>query len=128
MAERKIQPGKNGLFPIGGAHNVELDLGRNDRSKHHVVEKDMPSNLPATWKGTKIAWFSCFGVRHRNSDGSDGDFADVEYTIQMDALPAGKTLLAFYDGTVQELNATTQGGKTRFQLNRGDPPVGYIPP
>lgn len=127
MAERKIQAAKNGLFPIGGAHNVKVDLERNDHAKYHVVEKDMPSHLPATWNGTKITWFTCFGVRYRKDDDSSGDYADVEYTIQMDALPEGKTLLAFYDGAVQVLSATTQGGKTRFRLNRGDPPVGYAP-
>ncbi len=126
MAERKIQAAKNGLFPIGGPHNVEVNLERNDHAKYHVVEKDMPSNLPATWNGKKITWFICFGVRHKNSDGSDGDFADVEYSIQMDALPADKTLLAFYDNAVHVLETETVGGKTKARLNRGDPPVGHM--
>ena len=127
MAERKIQAGKSGLYTIGGTHNVELDLERNDHAKHHVVQKDMPSNLPTTWNGTKITWFTCFGVRHKNTDGSDGSFADVDYSIQMDALSADKTLLAFYDGAIHVLTAQTANGKTHIRLNRGDPPVGHVP-
>jgi hypothetical protein len=127
MAERKIQTGKSGLYSIGGKHNVELNLEHNDHAKHHVVEKDMPTNLPTTWNGTKITWFTCFGVRHKKDDGSDGDFADVEYSIQMDALSADKTLLTFYDGAIHVLKTETAGGKTKARLNRGDPPVGHIP-
>jgi hypothetical protein len=75
---------------------VELHLGKNDSAKFHVIEKDLPDGLPSEWKGTKINWFACFGVRHRKEDGGDGEYADVEYFAHMDEAP-GKTSLAYYD-------------------------------
>ncbi len=128
MAERRLQAGNNGLFSISSrGPKVDLDLAQNERSKFHVVEKDMPANLPTQYKGVTINWFACFGVRHRMADGSAGDFADVEYLIHLDQMP-GKTFLAFYDGAIHELSGETSGGKTHVRLNRGDPPVGSVPP
>lgn len=127
MAERRLQAGKSGLFSVSSrGPKVDLHLEQNDPAKFHVIEKDMPTNLPTEWKGMKINWFTCFGVRHKNSDGSDGDFADVEYSVHLDALP-GKTFLAFYDGAIHELRGEASGGKVRVRLNRGDPPVGHVP-
>ena len=127
MTERPIQAGKSGLFTIGGTHNVEINLEKNDHAKHHVIEKVMPTGLPTQWNKMDITWFACFGVRHKSADGTIGDFADVDYSFQMDALPEGKTLLAFYDGTVHVVPSSTQGGKTKGLLKRGDPPVGFAP-
>ncbi len=129
MAERKLQVAKNGMFSVSSrGPKVDLHLGKNDSAKFHVIEKDMPTELPAEWKGAKINWFTCFGVRHRKDDGGDGDFADVEYFAHMDEL-AGKTYVAYYDGALHELEQQSLGGgKMRLRILKGDPPVGMIPP
>lgn len=128
MAERRLQAGKSGLFSVSSrGPKVDLHLEQNDPAKFHVIEKDMPTNLPTEWKGMKINWFTCFGVRHKNSDGSDGDFADVEYSVHLDALPAGKRLFTHHGGQTHELSFKTEGGKTKINLAVGDPPLGWGP-
>lgn len=129
MAERKVQAAKNGMFSVSSrGPRVDLHLGQNDAAKFHVIEKDMPTGLPAKWKNTEIHWFTCFGVRHRKGDGGDGEYADVEYFAHMDEVP-GKTYVAYYDGAVHELEKQSLGGgKMRLRILKGDPPVGVIPP
>jgi hypothetical protein len=128
MAERKVQAAKNGMFSVSSrGPKVELHLGKNDPAKFHVIEKDMPEKLPSEWNGVKISWFTCFGVRHRRDDGGDGDFADVEYSVQLDELPKGKRLFAYYGGQVHELSFTSTDGKTKVNLAVGDPPLGWGP-
>ena len=130
MAERKVMAGKSGMFPISSrGPKVDLHLEKNDPAKYHVIEKDIPTDLPTVWKEMKITWFTCFGVRHRKEDGGDGEYADVDYSIQLDDM-AGKTFLTFYDNDIHELEKDNSvgGGKVRLKFKKGDPPVGMIPP
>lgn len=134
MAERTINA-QNGRFIIPGrgkhaARKLELDLGGNDPSKFVVVEKDMPTKLPTHKAGDpnfKYEWFACFGIRHLKTGGRHGDFADIHYTIILDALPAGKRLFAFYGGQVHELPTQSIGNRIKASLNVGDPPIGMGP-
>ena len=93
-----------------------------------VVTKEIAPNLPAaSADGVPIQWFAAFGVRLLNKDKSLGDYANIKYTIIMDALPAGKRLFAYYGGKLHERKFTTSGTKTRFDLEVGDPPIGFGP-
>ncbi len=134
MAERTISA-QNGKYIIPGrgkhtARKVEIDLGSHDASKFIVVEKDFPANLPTHKAGDpnfKYEWFACFGIRHAKAGGVPGDFANIEYTLTLDPLPAGKRLFAFYGGQVHEVPTRSIGNKIRATLNVGDPPLGWGP-
>ena len=128
MKENPVSRNASGRFNIPGSRNVELDLGTNDPALYVVVTKEIDPNLPAaSADGVPIQWFAAFGVRLLNKDKSLGDYANIKYTIIMDALPAGKRLFAYYGGKLHERKFTTSGTKTRFDLEVGDPPIGFGP-
>lgn len=128
MKETAVSRNARGSFNIPGSRNVELDLGVNDPTLFAVVTKTIDPNLPTTSAdGVPIQWIAAFGVRKVNKNKTLGAYANVKYSVMMDALPAGKRLFAFYGGKLHELTFTTSGAKTRFELEVGDPPIGFGP-
>lgn len=127
MRETPINRNARGRFEIPGKRKVELDLGENDHARFIVVQKEIAPDLPSSYNGINIEWFNSFGVRHRKADGSQGDYADITYTVIMDALPVGKRLFAYYGSEVHELRFQTEGKQTRASLSVGDPPIGSGP-
>lgn len=129
MPEIPVNPSANRRFVIRGKRAVELDLGDHDLSQYVVVQKDIDPNAPSEWNGIKIDWFVSFGIRHRKPDQTPGDFADIPYTVILDALPTGKRLFAYYRGAVHELDFKPVGNsnKIKVTLSVGDPPIGSGP-
>lgn len=127
-------------IPVPGKKPVEIDLGDQNPDDYSVGQKKIGSDVPTKSRdGITIEWFNAFGIRKKNKDGTLGDYADIAYTVVMDAIPSGKRLFAFYRGEVHEftlqtgtaqlmdLYYRTEGDKTYAALSVGDPPLGYGP-
>jgi hypothetical protein len=129
MAERLANKNARGYYEIRGTKTLEIDLGENDLPDYAVVQKDIPGNIDTAYGELTVRWVNAFGVRYRNKDTKKlEDFANIQYTVIMDALPAGQRLFAYYGNQIHEvLNFKTEGGKTRFSLGIGDPPIGLAP-
>ncbi len=133
MPETRIQPiTGTRRFKIKGPRNIEMDLGSNDPKKYAVMQKDLNLDLlPKKFsEDVNITWLAAYGVRKINSNGSVGDFADVRYTITLDALPANSRLFYYIEQTktlVEITEFTTNGNRTKFDLTVGDPPIGFGP-
>jgi len=71
-----------------------------------------------------VTWFNNFGVR----DAKSKKDKDVEYTVKLKKLPAGKMLFVMYGGETHKIQTTNAGTKKiKFTLSVGDPPVGVGP-
>jgi len=127
MKETPVNRNARGKYQVRGRRNIELDLGDHDPALFAVIEKEMETNLPTSYDGITIEWVNSFGVRHRGRDGKLGGYANVPYTVVMDALPVGKRLFAYYGGQVHEITFQTEGNQTRASLAIGDPPIGLGP-
>jgi len=129
MPEVPVNPSANRRFVIRGKRAVELDLGSHNLTQYVVVQKDIDPHVPAEWNGIKIDWFVSFGIRHRKPDNTAGDFANIPYTVILDALQPGQRLFAYYNNTVHELAFKPVGksGKIKVSLDVGDPPLGCGP-
>lgn len=126
--EREVARNASGRYNISGKRNVELDLGSNDPKNFAVIEKDMDPAPPGEFDGVPIQWIAAFGVRKRGKDNKLGDFARIKYTVLIDAIPVGKRLFAYYGGQVVEIKEfSTTGNRTHFELEVGDPPIGFGP-
>ena len=119
----------DGKFKIKGKHipdfdsDIEVDIGSNNAGNHDVTDKPIPD--PTPYDGGTITWFVAFAVKEK----SNGHYANLTYTVTLNALPKGKTkLFALVDGAPQELHTSSAGsGKIKFTLDVGDPPTGYWP-
>ncbi len=127
MSDTPIDRNARGRYEVPGRRNIEIDLGDNDPTQYAVVQKDIDPNIPTSFNGIQIEWFNTFGIRRRRRGKNLGDYANIPYTIFMDALPAGKRLFAYYGGAIHELSFQTEAGQTRASLSVGDPPIGYGP-
>ena len=127
MKEKPVSRNARGHFSISGGRNVEVDLGANDPAQFAVLDKELDPALPKEFNGISIQWFAAFGIRHIKADKTLGDYADINYTVTLDALPAGKHLFLYYGGQIHEQAFETSGTKTRFNLAVGDPPIGFGP-
>jgi hypothetical protein len=128
MKETPVDRNAQGRYNIPGGRNVELDLGANDFTKLVVLEKELDPALPKTYERINIQWFAAFGIRRLKADKTMGDYADISYTVSIDALPADKRLFAYYGGQIHEItDFNTDKNKTRFTLTVGDPPIGFGP-
>ncbi|MGE5251443.1 MAG: hypothetical protein ACM3QS_14670 [Bacteroidota bacterium] len=124
--------------PVSGKKPIEVDLGDNSPDDYVVESKTMdPATPAAAPDGTAIDWFNSFGIRYK--DKTKGNYANISYTVIMDAIPSTKRLFAYFNGAVQEFTLQTDtgtlknmcyrtaGGKTTAALSVGDPPLGYGP-
>ena len=119
----------NGKFKIKGKHvpgydsEIEVDIGADNAGNHDVTDKPIPN--PTAHDGGTITWFVAFAVKEK----SNGHYANLTYTVTLNALPAGKAkLFAEVSGAPQELQLHPAGsGKIKFTLDVGDPPLGYWP-
>ena len=117
-----------GKFKIKGKNipnyntDIEVDIGNNYQA-HEVTDKPIPD--PTPYEGGTITWFVAFAVKEK----SNGAYADIPYTVTLDALPKGKTkLFALLPTGITEMDVKVSGsGKIKFELAVGDPPVGYFP-
>ena len=118
-----------GKFNLKGKHfpdfdsEIEVDIGSGHAGSHEVVNKAIPD--PTPYNGGTITWFNAFGVREK----AKGHYANLAYTVTLNALPAGKKkLFALINNAPRELDIKTGGsGKIKFTLDVGDPPIGYWP-
>lgn len=121
--------GTDGKFKLKGKSipgydtEIEVDIGSENAKKYEVVSKDIPEPTPYG-KGT-ITWFNAYGIKVRET----GNYANIFYTVTLNALPPGKTkLFALINNAPQELDFKEIGnGKIKFTLEIGDPPVGIWP-
>ena len=128
MAQTPIPKNPKGRYPVPGKKIVEVDLGSNDPKKFAVVQKPLDPKLPTSFEGIKITWFNAFGIRHRKANLTLGDYAEtVSYTIYLEAVPAGKSLFAYYGGQVHKIKFSIVAGETKATLTVGDPPIGWGP-
>jgi hypothetical protein len=125
--QKPVNKNARGYYLVQGGKDVEIDLGENDTQEYAVVQKEIESGIPSEHNGIRIEWFNAFGIRRRGRDGSLGDYADIGYTVILEALPPGKHLFAYYGGQVHEIDFQTEAGFTRASLAVGDPPMGYGP-
>jgi len=116
MANAKYKIKGNNKIPN---YDSELEIEVDD--KYEAYSKDIPD--PTPYQGGTITWFNAFGVREK----STGRDEDVTYKVTLQSLPAGKRLFALYGGQPHELTTEPEGGKIKFTLNVGDPPIGSGP-
>ena|SRR5512145_1129706 len=104
---------------------TDLDIDVDDEN-YEVYDKGLPKGLPGETKNKEtITWFNNFGVRRKN--GTDEKVVP-QYRVLLQKLPEGKTLCAYYNGTVNDVPVQSTGSdKIAFTLNVGDPPTGYYP-
>ena len=118
-----------GKFKIKGKNipgydtEIEVDIGAGNEANHEVTDKPIPA--PTSYEGGTITWFVAFAVKEK----SNGNFADIPYTVTLNSLPKGKNkLYALLPSGITELSVKAGGsGKIKFDLAVGDPPVGYFP-
>jgi hypothetical protein len=119
----------DGKFKIKGKNipnyntEIEVDIGAASAANHEVTDKPIPN--PTSYDGGTITWFVAFAVKEK----SNGNYADIPYTVTLNALPKGKTkLFAKLPDGIKELDVKVSGsGKIKFELAVGDPPVGWYP-
>ncbi|HSB00587.1 MAG TPA: hypothetical protein VLE49_08050 [Anaerolineales bacterium] len=117
MANAKFQIRGNDKIPN---FDSMLEIDVDDR--HEAYSKPIPE--PTPYKDGFITWFNAFGVRDKTSLKN----ANINYTVTLQAPPAGKTLFALYDGEPHEIKTEDAGkGRVKFTLSVGDPPVGHYP-
>ncbi len=115
----------NAKFKIRGKGNIpnyvtDLDIEVDDI--YEAYSKPVPD--PTPFENGFITWFNAFGVREKVSRKD----ANVQYTVTLQALPAGKRLFYLYNNQPHEISVEDAGGgKARFSLGIGDPPVGTFP-
>ena len=119
--------------------DVEIDVGTG-------YEPYFKGTIPAptSYQGITITWFNNFGVRVKpDKQGEPAPDADVDYTVKIKKLPAGKRLFVKNkSGNVIEVTQKTSsdpadanlkysdednGNKIKFSWNIGDPPIGSGP-
>ena len=115
----------NEKFKIKGKKNIpgyDTDLEVEVDNQYEAYSKTVPD--PTPYEGGQITWFNAFGVRKK----STGKDEDVTYKVTLERPPAGKRLFALYGGRPHELTTEPgDGGKIKFTLNVGDPPIGSGP-
>jgi hypothetical protein len=106
-------------------YDSELEIEVDDK-----YEAYFKGNIPDPTQYTDesgtitVTWFNNFGVREKKSKKDE----NVEYTVRLNKLPAGKMLFVMYDGTTHKIQATDDdNNKSKFTLSVGDPPVGSGP-
>jgi hypothetical protein len=127
MNEAPANKNARGYYEVQGEKRLEIDLRDNDPNKFAVVKKDIDTGIPTKYGKLTIRWVNAFGIRHKKDDGSLGDFADISYTIIMDALEANQLLFAYYGGQIHQLQFESVGKLLRASLAVGDPPIGLAP-
>jgi hypothetical protein len=120
MARKTIK----GKVSIPG-FNTDFDVDVVD-DQYEAYDKELPKDLPKQTKnGEGITWFNNFGVRKKNGP---EEKSVPQYRVYLQKLPEGKTLCAYYNGTVNDVAVDdAEPGKIVFTLNVGDPPAGYYP-
>ncbi len=115
----------NAKFKIRGKGNIpnyvtDLDIEVDDR--YEAYSKPVPD--PTPFENGFITWFNAFGVREKVS----GKDANIQYTVTLQALPAGKRLFYLHNNQPHEISTADAGsGKVTFTLDIGDPPSGMYP-
>ncbi len=108
-------------------YDSELEIEVDD-----TYEAYFKGNIPAPSQYTDesgtitVTWFNNFGIRDTKSK----EDKDVEYTVKLKKLPAGKMLFVMYGGATHKIQTTDDDknkNKIKFTLSVGDPPVGVGP-
>ena len=132
MAKKKftVKADKENVPGYDSELEIEVDDGYEAYFKGTIPE-------PTPYQGFTITWFNNFGVRDKNSKVD----TDVEYTVKLKKLPAGKRLFVLQNGKVIEVTQKTpkdsnkdklkfadaESGKVKFTWDAGDPPTGTGP-
>ena len=117
MADTPVQP-SNGRHVLGGTRHAALE--DVDANTYDVFLTD--KNLDAAKAAYKdYDWFICFSVKAKKG----GGYADMGYTLTLDALPAGTKLYYYYNNKANPLSYEDAGnGRIKATVPVGDPPVG----
>jgi hypothetical protein len=123
-----------------GETAIEIELpetlpnGRQPAS-YLVVKKDVPTAaLNQSYRGKKVIWINCFGVRLRDANRNNpfieevsGEQFEYEVIVPAASKPEGYETLVYFDGTnVQPApNPSLDNNEYHFKLNIGDPAAGW---
>jgi len=135
MAIYKVKADKEKISGYDSELEIDVDDAYEAYFKGSIPE---PTQYNDGSKTFTITWFNNFGIR----DKSTKQDADVEYTVKLKKLPAGKRF--FVKDKNENVIEVTQkgqkdndnvklkysdagGGKVKFKWNVGDPPTGAGP-
>lgn len=109
--------------------NINIYVSSALDNKYTVSNKPLPANLPDSFKGKDLHWFSNFGFKFRANNAEPRHHLEETYDIELDK--AGSMLVIFDGGNVQELefrDSDTDPLKVKTTLDLGDPPLGWGTP
>jgi len=131
----KVKADKENISGYDSELEIEVDDNYEAYFKGNIPEPSQYTDASGTT--ITVTWFNNFGVRDKNSKND----TDVEYSVKLKKLPAGKRLFVkAKDGTIIEVMSKNPddpddrlkysdagGGNIKFSWNVGDPPSGMGP-
>jgi hypothetical protein len=128
MARHKIPSDK----AHGRQRALDVILSAENEQKFEVTPADVvPADLPKTYQGFSITWFSNFRVTKKAGQAKPRQAVKVQYTVEFDKVSGDKKYLD-YDPTTKAITelrtrpVSNKPNRLQADLSVDDPPIGKV--